>query len=112
MIDFRVRQAADGEERTGGGGGEAIHAAVVTCSGGAARRQRDVVRGLNRGQPFVTTPQAMRSPAAPAGSVFMSSGPAWMTSAVPPLAKTEFASLPSVMPCAMTMLLAVPSAAT
>ena len=47
---------------------------------------------------FVMTPQAMRSPAAPAGSVFMSSGPACTTSAVPPPVKTEFAPALSVTP--------------
>jgi hypothetical protein len=38
---------------------------------------------------LVITPQAMRSPELPAGSVFMSSGFAWMTSEVPPLLKSE-----------------------
>lgn len=37
----------------------------------------------------VIVPQAMRSPALPAGSVFMSSGLAWTISAVPPLPNTE-----------------------
>jgi hypothetical protein len=36
-----------------------------------------------------TTPQAMRSPELPDGSVFMSSAFAWITSAVPPLLKSE-----------------------
>ncbi len=36
-------------------------------------------------------PQAMRSPAFPAGSVFISSALAWIIRAVPPPAKTEFA---------------------
>lgn len=34
----------------------------------------------------VMTPQAMRLPALPVGSVFMSSGFSWTTMAVPPLA--------------------------
>jgi hypothetical protein len=38
---------------------------------------------------FVITPQAIRSPALPAGSDFMSSGLAWITKAVPPLANNE-----------------------
>jgi hypothetical protein len=42
---------------------------------------------------FDITPQAMRSPAFPAGSVFMSSALAWITSAVPPLLKMEWLSL-------------------
>ena len=43
---------------------------------------------------FVTTPQAMRSPELPEGSVFISSALAWMTSAVPPLLNSEWASAP------------------
>ena len=35
------------------------------------------------------SPQAIRSPALPAGSLFISSAWAWMTNAVPPPAKTE-----------------------
>jgi hypothetical protein len=45
---------------------------------------------------LVITPQAMRSPALPAGSVFWSSALAWMTRAVPPLLNSEWLSLPSV----------------
>jgi hypothetical protein len=36
-----------------------------------------------------TTPQAIRSPELPDGSVFMSSAFAWIMSAVPPLEKSE-----------------------
>ena len=36
-----------------------------------------------------TTPQAIRAPAFPAGSDFMSSGEAWRTTAVPPSGKSE-----------------------
>src|SRR4029077_1633363 len=43
---------------------------------------------------FVITPHAMRSPALPLGSVFMSSALAWITSAVPPLLKREWLSVP------------------
>ena len=39
---------------------------------------------------FVIVPQAMRAPALPAGSVFMSSAAAWITMAVPPFEKSEF----------------------
>lgn len=39
---------------------------------------------------FVITPQAIRSPALPAGSDFISSGFAWITRAVPPLENTEW----------------------
>lgn len=39
---------------------------------------------------FVIVPQAMRSPALPEGSVFMSSALAWMTRAVPPFEYSEF----------------------
>ena len=46
-----------------------------------------------RARYFVMTPQAMRwSPAAPAGSVVMSSGTRVNDEAVPPLANTELAS--------------------
>jgi hypothetical protein len=38
---------------------------------------------------FVISPQAIRSPALPAGSLFMSSALAWTTNAVPPPEKTE-----------------------
>jgi hypothetical protein len=38
---------------------------------------------------FCTTPQAIRSPELPEGSVFMSSAFAWITIAVPPLLKSE-----------------------
>jgi hypothetical protein len=38
---------------------------------------------------YVITPQAMRSPALPAGSDFRSSALAWITRAVPPFANTE-----------------------
>ena len=40
----------------------------------------------------VIVPQAIRSPAFPAGSVFMSSALAWITIAVPPLANREYGS--------------------
>ena len=44
---------------------------------------------------FVITPQAMRSPELPEGSVFISSASAWMTMAVPPLLNSEWVSSPS-----------------
>ena len=50
----------------------------------------------------------MRSPALPSGSLVISSALAWITSAVPPLLKTEWRSVPSVTPRASTVVPAVP----
>ena len=50
------------------------------------RRRAD---GLHKPRYFVITPHAIRSPALPAGSDFMSSGFAWITKAVPPLTNSE-----------------------
>ena len=57
---------------------------------------------------FAITPQAIRAPALPAGSLFMSSAFAWITSAVPPLLKIEWLSSPIVTPGATTVAFAVP----
>src|SRR5882762_8425195 len=61
---------------------------------------------------FFITPQAMRSPALPAGSVFWSSALACTTSAVPPLLKSEWLSLPSVTSLFSALKCALPSAPT
>ena len=61
---------------------------------------------------FVITPQAILSPAFPAGSVFMSSAFAWTTSAVPPPEKIEFLSSPILTRGFSTVVFAVPLAAT
>src|SRR5262249_30638711 len=70
---------------------------------GCPRRPRDYL---------VIVPHAMRPPDPPEGSVFMSSGPAWMTSAVPPLVNTELASVPSDTRGSFTTRVALPSAST
>src|ERR1019366_8851127 len=61
---------------------------------------------------FVITPQAMRSPALPAGSVFWSSGLAWMTSDVPPLLNIEWLPSPQVMSLFSARKCALPSGPT
>ncbi len=58
------------------------------------------------------TPHAIRSPAFPAGSVFMSSAFAWTTSAVPPLLKSEWLSLPRFTQSLLMRSFALPSALT
>ena len=55
------------------------------------RRRAD---GLHKPRYFVITPHAIRSPALPAGSDFMSSGFAWITKAVPPLTNSEWSPPP------------------
>src|ERR1700720_316361 len=59
---------------------------------------------------FVTTPQAMRSPEFPEGSVFMSSALAWTTSAVPPLLKSEWLSFPKFTSLSSNLKFALPFA--
>ena len=62
---------------------------------------------------WVIVPHAIRAPAFPAGSLFMSSAAAWIISAVPPLAKIELGAVGlSVTRGSMTVPLAVPSAPT
>src|ERR1700676_1397213 len=61
---------------------------------------------------FGIVPQAMRSPALPAGSVFWSSAFAWITSDVPPLLNSEWLSLPSVTSLFSALKCALPSAPT
>ena len=61
---------------------------------------------------FVITPQAIRSPALPAGSDFMSSGFAWMTNAVPPLTNREWSPSPKFTRGSKSVSFAVPSALT
>jgi len=60
-----------------------------TAEGGCPYVIRDYFLSVLESSYFVTTPQAMRSPEFPEGSVFMSSALAWMTMAVPPLLKSE-----------------------
>ena len=55
------------------------------------------------------TPQAMRSPEFPDGSVFMSSPFAWMTSAVPPPVKSDVLPGPKLTRGSVTVTFAVPS---
>jgi len=57
---------------------------------------------------FVIVPQAMRSPAFPDGSLIRSSALAWIISAVPPFANTEFGPSPSVTAESVTVNFAVP----
>src|SRR5208282_2444747 len=61
---------------------------------------------------FVITPQAMRSPELPVGSVFWSSALACTTRAVPPLLKTEWLSLPRLTSLFSILKCALPSAPT
>jgi hypothetical protein len=58
------------------------------------------------------TPQAMRAPELPAGSVTSSSGPAWMTRAVPAGWNREFGPAARVTRGAMTLILTRPSGPT
>lgn len=57
---------------------------------------------------LLIVPHAIRSPALPEGSLIRSSGLAWITSDVPPLAKTELLPSPSVTAEFSTMTFAVP----
>ncbi len=57
---------------------------------------------------FSITPHAILSPELPEGSDIRSSGFAWITSAVPPSWKSEFAPSPSVAPSIVKLVLALP----
>src|SRR5208282_860164 len=81
--------------------------AFASC--GAARR---VTRRKFLRRYFVITPQAMRSPALPAGSVFWSSALACTTIAVPPLLYSEWLSLPRLTSLSSRLKCALPSAPT
>ena len=84
-VDFRGAAGSGGER----GQYTLPRCARWTAEGGCPYVIRGYFLSVLESSYFVTTPQAIRSPEFPEGSVFMSSALAWMTIAVPPLVKSE-----------------------
>jgi hypothetical protein len=101
-----------GDAGCGGGEVEEVAGAEVSRDSSLALGGQPRRLSLRELYYFVTTPQAMRSPELPEGSVFMSSALAWMTMAVPPLLKSEWAPSPRVTSLSSSFASALPLAST